>query len=86
VIETFPGQSLDLLINNAGVMALPKREVTADGFERQFATNDLGPFALTELPLPSIKAKPRIARGDFIEWRESSRKDRLRQSTGRAGV
>lgn len=58
VADRFPGQSLDLLINNAGVMALPKREVTGDGFERQFATNYLGPFALTALLLPSLKAKP----------------------------
>ena len=58
MIERFPGQSIDLLINNAGVMALPKREITVDGFERQFATNYLGPFALTGLLLASIKAKP----------------------------
>lgn len=57
MIERFPGQSLDLLINNAGVMALPTREVTGDGFERQFATNYLGPFALSGLLLPSMKQR-----------------------------
>lgn len=58
VQEMFPGQSLDLLINNAGVMAVPKRELTVDGFERQFATNYLGPFALTALLFHSLKAQP----------------------------
>jgi NAD(P)-dependent dehydrogenase (short-subunit alcohol dehydrogenase family) len=57
-IDRFPGQSIDLLINNAGVMAVPTRELTVDGWERQFATNYLGPFALTGLLLPSIKAQP----------------------------
>jgi NAD(P)-dependent dehydrogenase (short-subunit alcohol dehydrogenase family) len=58
VVERFPGQSLDLLINNAGVMAVPTRELTVDGYERQFATNYLGPFALTALLFWSIKPQP----------------------------
>lgn len=53
--EHFPGQSLDLLINNAGVMALPKRELTVDGLELQFAINYAGAFALTALLFPHLK-------------------------------
>ncbi len=56
------GRQLDLLVNNAGVMALPSRELTADGFERQFGTNHLGPFALTGLLLPALRQSkaPRV--------------------------
>ena len=42
-----------MLVNNAGVMAVPK-QLTVDGFELQLATNHLGHFALTNLLLPSI--------------------------------
>jgi len=47
--------SLDLLINNAGVMALPERQTTADGFEMQFGTNYLGHYALTAHLLPLLR-------------------------------
>lgn len=46
---------LHLLINNAGVMAPPKKLETADGFELQFGTNVLGHFALTGLLLPALQ-------------------------------
>ena len=46
--------AIDTLVNNAGVMALPRRENSVDGHERQFATNVLGPFRLTGLLLPAL--------------------------------
>jgi NAD(P)-dependent dehydrogenase (short-subunit alcohol dehydrogenase family) len=79
--------ALDVLVNNAGVMALPYRK-TADGFEMQFGTNHLGHFALTGLLLDSLLAAdaPRVVtvsssahrigkiRFDDLNWEHGYRK------------
>jgi NAD(P)-dependent dehydrogenase (short-subunit alcohol dehydrogenase family) len=55
---TADGTPLGLLVNNAGVMAPPTRMTTADGFELQFGSNYLGPFALTMRLLPLLLTAP----------------------------
>lgn len=52
-----PGSQLDLLINNAGIMAAPRR-LTKQGFESQIGTNHLGHFALTGRLLPALLKAP----------------------------
>jgi len=51
-------ERLDLLVNNAGLMAMPERR-TADGFEMQFGVDHLGHFALTAHLLPALLRAPR---------------------------
>ena len=48
-------RGIDILINNAGIMAVPSRRETVDGFELQFGSNHLGPFAFTGLLLPALQ-------------------------------
>lgn len=56
-VRDLTGDKLDVLINNAGVMATPKRK-TKDGFELQFGTNHLGHAALTWQLLPALRGRP----------------------------
>lgn len=62
---------LNVLINNAGVMACPKA-VTVDGFERQFAVNYLAHFTLSILLLPTLRASSTSAFNSRIVWVSSS--------------
>ena len=58
--ETFNAKydKIDILLNNAGIMALPERETTAQGYEKQIGVNHLGHFLLTTLLMDKIKASP----------------------------
>jgi len=62
---------VDILINNAGLMMLPTRQVTQDGFEMQLGTNYLGHFALTAQVLPLLRkaAAPRTVQLSSIAHR-----------------
>ncbi len=55
LVEDFSGP-LHILINNAGIMAVPERQLSPEGHEMQFATNHLGHFRLTLGLLPSLRA------------------------------
>jgi NAD(P)-dependent dehydrogenase (short-subunit alcohol dehydrogenase family) len=63
-VKTFPqrylakfgnDQKIDVLMNNAGVMAIPDRQLTKDGYERTFQSNHLGHFVLTAKVMPLLK-------------------------------
>ena len=56
---TLGNRPLDGLLNNAGVMAVPKRETTRQGHEMQVGTNHLGHFALTHLLIDNLVKRPR---------------------------
>ncbi len=58
-VRTITGDQLDVLVNNAGVMASPLR-CTADGFELQIGTNHLGHAALTWLLAPALLPGARV--------------------------
>jgi len=64
------GRPIDILIDNAGIMALPTRQTTVDGFEMQFGTNYLSHFALVGRLLPLlIGAKARVVQLSSVAHR-----------------
>lgn len=60
ITSRLPLRHIDILINNAGVMAIPKRELTEDGYERTFQSNHLGHFVLTATLAPLLAKDARI--------------------------
>lgn len=84
---TAEGTPLDLLVNNAGVMAIPERRTTADGFELTVGTNHLGHFALTGQLIPLLEKSPQarvvtvsamVARGRNIDLADLQSEQRYR--------
>lgn len=71
---------LDVLINNAGVMALPNGK-TSDGFEIQFGTNHIGSFAFTKLLLPTLQSTAKST-GDARIVNLSSEAHNFRRNQG----
>jgi NAD(P)-dependent dehydrogenase (short-subunit alcohol dehydrogenase family) len=71
VAQNYP---IDLLVNNAGMMAEGARRVTVDGFEMQMGTNYLGHFALTGrlLPVLRMSRKPRLVQVSSLAQRQGS--------------
>jgi NAD(P)-dependent dehydrogenase (short-subunit alcohol dehydrogenase family) len=67
-------KALDLLVNNAAVMAPPARQLTRDGFELQFGTNYLGHVALTAELLPLLRkgSAPRVVNVSSVAARRGA--------------
>lgn len=59
LISKVEDKSIDVLVNNAGVMALPA-ELTNDGYDIQTQTNHVGPWLFTQLLIPHLKEKARV--------------------------
>lgn len=76
---------LDVLMNNAGVMLVPRRELTDEGFEAQMGTNHLGHVALTAHLLPALAAAPhgRVVSISSAAHRAAPRLDRSLNLTGK---
>ena len=76
---------VDVLVNNAGVMLVPQRELTRDGFELHMGTNHLGHLLLTSLLLPALAAAPagRVISVSSLAHRAAPRLDTNLGVTGR---
>lgn len=75
--------ALKLLMNNAGLMLLPQRTFTVEGFEQQMGVNHLGHYLLTALLLPALTSgSGRVVSVSSIAHRSVSRLDRGLGLTG----
>lgn len=62
-----------VLMNNAGVMAVPDKRLTKDGFEKTFQTNHLGHFALTSTILPLLASNARVINVSSLGYQLASK-------------
>ena len=76
---------VDVLMNNAGVMLVPQRDITVEGFESHMGTNHLGHVALTAALLPALAAAPagRVVSLSSLAHRAAPRLDRSLNLTGK---
>ncbi|MTD15692.1 SDR family NAD(P)-dependent oxidoreductase [Nakamurella sp. YIM 132087] len=68
-------EPVDVLVNNAGLMMVPRREITIDGFESQMGVNHLGHFALTALLYERLSPDARVVSLSSIAHRSARRLD-----------
>jgi len=71
------GTKIDVLVNNAGVMAIPTKQLTKDGYERTFQTNHLGHFVLTSLLLTRLQFNARVINVSSMAYQFAGAKDGL---------
>jgi NAD(P)-dependent dehydrogenase (short-subunit alcohol dehydrogenase family) len=64
---------IDVLMNNAGVMAIPDLRLTKDGYEKTFQTNHLGHFALTSTLMPFLSSNARVINVSSLGYQFASR-------------
>lgn len=74
LINVLGDSKIDVLMNNAGVMAIPDKRLTKNGYETTFQSNHLGHFALTSTLMPLLASNARIVNVSSLAYMIASKK------------